>query len=121
MAAVAMLTADDLFRAVGKELQKHAGDNEIATQLANEFQKSGMAEAYTGWSSGWRPCNTDTDCTGCCDRHKVWCIQNCAAVLGGSSCNTPSGFPLGNPFCVAYNACVIDCDSHWQNCVAVCP
>lgn len=47
-ALVATLTADDLLRAVGKEMRKRAGDNKVAQQVAKEFQQVGVAFAESG-------------------------------------------------------------------------
>ena len=42
-ALVASLTADDLFRAVGKELKKRESDNEIVATVAEELNNAGVA------------------------------------------------------------------------------
>jgi hypothetical protein len=44
-ATVAALTADDLLRAVGKEMERRSGDNEVAQQVAEEFKNVGIAFA----------------------------------------------------------------------------
>jgi type II secretory pathway pseudopilin PulG len=41
---VATLTADDLLRAVGKEMRQRAGDNTVAQQVANELTRAGVAD-----------------------------------------------------------------------------
>ena len=44
-AAIAALTADELLRKVGKEMQRRAGDNKVADQVAKEFVNAGVANA----------------------------------------------------------------------------
>jgi hypothetical protein len=44
-AAVAALTSDELLRKVGDRLAQNAGDNQVAQQVAKEFQAAGMAFA----------------------------------------------------------------------------
>jgi hypothetical protein len=44
-AAIAALTADELLRKVGKEMQRRAGDNKVAQQVAKEFVNAGVANA----------------------------------------------------------------------------
>jgi hypothetical protein len=44
-AAVAALTADDLLRKVGEEMQKRAGDSEVANAVAKEFKNAGVVFA----------------------------------------------------------------------------
>lgn len=56
-AAVAALTADDLLRKVGKEMQRRAGDNKVAQQVAKEFERAGIASAAI----------PDICPPGCCD------------------------------------------------------
>ncbi|WP_395089076.1 hypothetical protein [Armatimonas sp.] len=78
-AAVAALTADDLLRKVGKEMQRRAGDNKIALQVAKEFQEAGIAFA------------TPPTCEDCCT--KYWsdylaCTQALTTCLANAGSNT---------------------------------
>lgn len=45
LSAFALLGVDDLARMVGRELEKRAGDNAVAGEVAREFQKAGVASA----------------------------------------------------------------------------
>ena len=47
-AAVAVLTADDLLRAVGRDMQRRAGDNQVAQAVAQQFKDAGIAAAVGG-------------------------------------------------------------------------
>lgn len=44
-AAIAALTADELLRKVGAEMQKRAGDSKVAQQVARELSNAGVAMA----------------------------------------------------------------------------
>ena len=44
-AAIAALTADELLRKVGKEMQRRASDNKVAQQVAKELNNAGVAFA----------------------------------------------------------------------------
>ncbi|WP_395137584.1 hypothetical protein [Armatimonas sp.] len=55
-AAVAALTADELLRKVGKEMQRRAGDNKVAQQVAREFQQAGVANAVAAESDPGNIC-----------------------------------------------------------------
>jgi hypothetical protein len=44
-AAVAALTADELLRKVGKDMQRRAGDNKVAQQVAKELSNAGVVSA----------------------------------------------------------------------------
>lgn len=72
-AAVAALTADDLLRAVGKEMQQRAGNNKIAQQVATEFQNAGVAHAVT--AARTHPWEWPVPVSGNCDADVVehWC------------------------------------------------
>ena len=73
-AAIAALTADDLLRKVGKEMQRRAGDNKVVEQVAKEFQQAGMANAVPptvpvcpeeeAWNSEYGMC-LGTSCETC--------------------------------------------------------
>lgn len=69
LSAFMLLGVDDLARIVGAEMQKRAGDNQIANQIAKEFQSAGIALAsgspgcYNGPSGG--------TCTGCTSQSSI--------------------------------------------------
>lgn len=71
MAAFAMFSVDDLAHIVGKAMQQRAGDNKVASQVAEEFQQAGIAFAggtsnpcYSSNPSG-SLCTPNCDCSGC--------------------------------------------------------
>ncbi|WP_395142292.1 hypothetical protein [Armatimonas sp.] len=68
-AAVAALTADELLRKVGKEMQRRAGDNKVAQQVASEFQNAGLALA------------TPPECLGCTTGCVPSATQKCEVCL----------------------------------------
>ncbi|WP_394794056.1 hypothetical protein [Armatimonas sp.] len=115
-AAIAALTADDLLRAVGKEMKQRAGDNKVAQQVAREFHDAGVAYAVAasrthpwGWGvpgmgSGQVGCNSEM-VAGYCGYYFCWpeesehpndplaaCVQCCNGVYsGGGNCGSYSG------------------------------
>ena len=62
MAAFALLGVDDLARMVGQRMERMAGDNKVAEQVAKEFQGMGVALATP---VPYYPCISNYDCTGC--------------------------------------------------------
>ena len=88
MATFALFSVDDLARMVGKAMQQRAGDNEIAGQLAKEFQQAGMAHAdlppyysQIGFICRYQPntySNSSHNCSGCVD-------AGCAQYYGSGS------------------------------------
>jgi hypothetical protein len=128
--AVASLTSDDLLRKVGVEMQKRAGDNKIANQVAKELQNAGVANAaarppcnycqYAGAphvdTCGEHYCMLRRACRdrflcrgifdfggfwGCLDEAKAYYQSNC---VGGQGC-------LANP---------VDCDCQQNETVYAC-
>lgn len=77
LSAFMLLGVDDLARMVGAEMQKRAGDNKVAEQVAKEFQNAGIAFA-AGPSGGY--CS---DCTNACveddDHYCVDCDASCSS------------------------------------------
>ncbi len=89
-AAVAALTSDELLRKVGAEMQKRAGDSQVANQVAKELRGAGVAMA-TGQPNGsscvcnsshppgyWWVCKS---CSGA-DSLKLWPALDCDPVNG---------------------------------------
>jgi len=52
LAAFSLLSVDDLARMVGQRMERMAGDNKVAGQVAKEFQQAGVAFAYPTSGSG---------------------------------------------------------------------
>jgi hypothetical protein len=77
--AVAALTSDELLRKVGAEMQKRAGDNQIANAVAKEFQNAGVAFATipVGFSCS---CDQSTP-----PQERWWYCASCGAT-------NPTGF-----------------------------
>ncbi|GAB4462898.1 MAG: hypothetical protein OHK0029_30600 [Armatimonadaceae bacterium] len=95
-AAVAAFTADDLLRAVSREMERRAGDSEVAHTVVREFREAGVAFASPSGGGGNCPggCNcNETDpnkikecCGGGTNAEGVssgkWCKDN----RGNQSC-----------------------------------
>ena len=86
LAAFFMLSTDDMAHMVGKVMEKRAGDNKIAHQVAKELENAGAAEA--GWfgllcDSCVANC-TATSFLACkpCDGFAHWCGGFTAKPLG---------------------------------------
>ena len=62
MAAFALLGVDDLARMVGKRMERMAGDNKVAEQVAKEFQGMGVALAD---GPSYYPYYSYSPCAGC--------------------------------------------------------
>ena len=65
MATFAMFSVDDLARMVGKAMQQRAGDNKVAGQIAQEFQKAGAVMAWGASGSNCFANGAHYNCTGC--------------------------------------------------------
>lgn len=107
--AVAALTSDELFRKVGAEMQRRAGDNKIADQVAKEFQAAGIALAVETPCDGCGNCTPSANivclvCNGGCNdtggANKKRPCKKCSSV--SSSCGT---------CCTNYNSGVVNCTS----------
>jgi hypothetical protein len=83
-AAIATLTADDLLRKVGEEMQKRAGDSEVANAVAKEFKNAGVAFATEAEPS-----------PGCSD-----CTKDLAFCHTLSSTPGPGGAPSEKDMCL---------------------
>lgn len=66
MAAFALLGVDDLARMVGKRMERMAGDNKVAEQVAKEFQAVGVASANPSPYYSPQPC-----CSHCTNQQDI--------------------------------------------------
>jgi hypothetical protein len=98
---VATLTADDLLRAVGKEMKQRAGDNKVAQQVAKELSNAGMVSAVD--ISQIKRCQNARDG----EAAVCWAAkQSCGYI----------------PICwTIYNNCMADVETHYQDCLALIP
>lgn len=128
-AAVAALTADDLLRKVGEELQRRSGDNKVVQQVAKELNSAGVAFAATATNCALCGCSGSCDessgifksmiCTG-----TTACTNDC--VFCGLNCN--SNDPNCGDCCQEkYDACVAAygpnsaaCDAKRLRCIRSC-
>lgn len=78
MAVFALFSVDDLARMVGKAMERRAGDNKIADQIAREFQQAGIARA-----SG-----PSTTCQHCCNQ---FCYDQAGAIAAYCYCASHNG------------------------------
>lgn len=103
-AAVAALTADDLLRLTGRAMEQHAGDNEIARKVAQEFKNAGVAHAG---ASGFL-CKA-FGCPGCASLPSGYKCISCNVVCGmpGFNCPGTVGDDEHITCCTnMYNACL---------------
>ncbi len=79
LSAFMLLGVDDLARMVGKEMERRAGDNKVAGQIAKEFQSAGVSLADNS-ASDIPPCSKPY-----CD-----CVVKCYPLTGDAltSCYT---------------------------------
>lgn len=98
-AVVAVLTADDLLRKVGEVMAQHAGDNQVATAVAQEFRDAGVA-----FASGPSGC---TECGECVPNDEQDC-EDCPSSCGTAVAGGPKKKP--KPKCVP--------DYFWADCAA---
>ncbi len=80
LSAFMLLGVDDLARMVGREMERRAGDNKVAEQIANEFQ--GMGVAFASPSGSGDPCQD-------CYNHYICQIKNCDCFVAMSPSITP--------------------------------
>lgn len=103
MATFALFSVDDLARIVGKAMREQAGNNQVALQIAQEFQAAGIAFAGTspGSPSGG-PCVLPDGCDCQCqaERQKTADDAQCFTDHGGATCFR------GAPWCPALNTCL---------------
>lgn len=91
LSAFMLLGVDDLARMVGDKMQQMAGDNQVANQVAKEFQSAGIAFA-AGPSGGGPSGISCADCTTTCvedDDH--YCVDCDASCSSPSQSLSPSG------------------------------
>ena len=83
MAAFAMFSVDDLARMVGKAMQQRAGDNKVASQIAKEFQQSGVAMADVSdalpYEDYGRHCKGNINTYGKATSYDDCCVKGCDA------------------------------------------
>jgi hypothetical protein len=72
LAAFSMLGVDDMARMVGKRMERIAGDNKVANQVAKEFQQAGVAFADGGLSGSGGSGNSS--CQHCANQYF---LDNC--------------------------------------------
>jgi hypothetical protein len=95
-AVLGVLTIDDLARKVGQQMERQAGNNQVASAVAKEFQAAGIAFADdTGASDN--PCGpfTGKDCSGCCNSFKIQTLT-CCTNYNTDAANCLRDHPLGN-------------------------
>lgn len=74
IAAFSLLGVDDFARMVGKRLERMAGDNKVAGQVAKEFQSAGIALAG---GASWAGCD---GCTDSCVAPKYYKCTPCTIL-----------------------------------------
>ena len=111
-AAVAALTADELLRKVGKEMQRRAEDNKVAQQVAKEFQQAGVAFAESGCYSACTVARANSilySCTpltgqayiSCCTgAYVTWC-----KCIKNNNCPEASSMPAQCSSCQCVGGC----------------
>ncbi len=103
MAAFALLGVDDFARMVGKRMERMAGDNKVAAQIAVEFQSAGISVAS--------PFPTGDPCLDCCthfcnsynDCFQSYCVckrnggtdASCRAAQ--TTCENNADYSFGGP------------------------
>lgn len=90
LAAFSLLGVDDLARIVGQRMERMAGDNKVANQVAKEFQQAGVAFAVP---QQWPPgdgCPSGRN-YGQCSGPPVFC-QHCADQLNLDNCYCASSY-----------------------------
>jgi len=81
LSAFLLLGVDDLARTVGAKMQQMAGDNQVAQQIAEEFQSAGVAFASPS-SPTISPSNSG--CQACRDQYHQG-FDACDAAYGACS------------------------------------
>ena len=116
MAAFGLLGVDDFARMVGKRMERMAGDNKVAEQVAKEFQNAGVVMADSpGYPSGG--CSGTGGCSGSpstcqhCDNqvHLDHCY--CVAVY------SPDG---SRPNPTQYQHCLNQAQYNYEGCSCCC-
>ncbi len=130
-AAIAALTADELLRKVGKEMQRRASDNKVAQQVAKELEQSGVASAQFFDPCMFEyPCVQGLPCMQCADSYcgpGHTCEDACQYAMCGCKqllindypeCFDSNGVPLG--ICPQIGAALLACQSVLDACVLNC-
>ena len=106
MAAFSLLGVDDFARMVGKRMERMAGDNKVAGQVAKEFQQAGIALAD---GPSWAGCDT---CTDLCVAPKYFKCTPCIPPCSGE---TPTGKDNCSKYTVGTNKqdCEVCCGIQW--------
>jgi hypothetical protein len=99
LAVFSLLGVDDLARLVGQRMERMAGDNKVAEQIAKEFQQAGIAFAMgpSGVCLGASDCSTcqnniRTSCNKACVQNYTFpglcelAVSNCASNCAGTVC-----------------------------------
>jgi hypothetical protein len=116
--AIAALTSDELLRKVGAEMQKRAGDNKVADQVAKELQAAGMANAV-----GVPPCDPElgfdicppTCCESCSDTYNYE-MKQCTQAYNACTAN-----PLNTGCGADLAACNLGAGAAFLICKFACP
>ena len=113
LAAFSLLGVDDIARMVGKRMERMAGDNKVAGQIAKEFQGAGIAFAagpsYGGGGGGNPGCGSPpSTCQHCANQMH---LDNCYCV------DTYGGNGLGsNPNPTLYTHCINQMQYNYEGC-----
>jgi hypothetical protein len=97
MAAFALFSVDDLAHMVGKAIEQKAGDSQVATQVAKEFQSAGIALADGPSGSSCQHCANQLHLDNC------YCVDTYSG--GGSSPNPTMFQHCNNQTTYNYNTC----------------
>ena len=128
-AAFSLLAVDDLARMVGRRMERMAGDNRVAGQIAKEFQQAGMAFAGGFQNPSNTTCKSDYDCSGCRTSDDTYdCCAGDKLPSNRNSCCSKN-FPWSHSNCLsccesAYtgDGGVFDPNNaDYKNCIAQCP
>lgn len=108
VAAVALLSTDDLARMAANQLQQHGETKAIGDKLAKDFRSAGVAFAALPKES-----SPDCDCQCHCE------YAHAAAI---AACIPPWGCSIGSflPWCADYNACIGAAGTSRTNCYINC-
>lgn len=101
LAAFSLLGVDDFARMVGQRMERMAGDNKVATQVAREFQQAGIALASPNPSNPCPDCTPECgcackDCTSACTCQGQICENRCPKGSAGDICRGRCGTTVTN-------------------------
>jgi hypothetical protein len=114
-AAVAALTADELLRKVGTEMQRRAGDNRVAQQVAKELNGAGVAFADSV-STEDTLLDSGKLCVKLCQDARTAAYSVCGKAFADCMLNNP-----GVQCSIAKESCDWGADIQYSNCTARCP